>query len=65
MKIENISDFDKEILARIHSNEYEVKIDADGQLMLTTGMYLWDDETIHTEPEPSVAEAIAMRCEHG
>lgn len=65
MKIENTSDFDMELLTRIYSNEYEIKIDPDGQLMLTTGMYLWDDETIHTEPEPSVAEAITMRCEHG
>ncbi len=65
MKIENISDFDRELLVRIHYNEYEIEVDERGQLMLTTGMYLWSDETIHTEPEPSVAEAIAMRCEHG
>jgi hypothetical protein len=33
-------------------NVHDLETDNDGQLLVHTGIYLWDDESLHDEPQP-------------
>lgn len=41
----------------IHSGEADVQTDNDGQLVVYTGLFRWQDQSVHNEEDPARATA--------
>jgi hypothetical protein len=41
------------IISAIHSGEADFGEDANGQLIVRTGLYKWQDQSVHNEEDPA------------
>jgi len=51
MQLPTTEEFDAYLLSLVKNNEYQIETDNNGQILIYTGLYEWENDTIHDKPE--------------